>query len=78
MAIILEPHSVGDLLTEVTREHTRQGLPSSTLGRVIVGMRSGAIFQACERDVYFVLGVVEMLETLLVAVKEAETEEYGS
>jgi hypothetical protein len=37
-AITLEPHSVGDLLTEVARAHLHGGLPSTMIKRMKEGV----------------------------------------
>jgi hypothetical protein len=76
--IKLEPHSIGELLTEVTREYTRHGMPSSTFSRVITGMHQSAEEMLDKRDAEFVRKMARLLETLRVEVQAAETEEYSS
>lgn len=37
-AVSMEPHSVGELLTEVSRAHLHQGTPSALVKRLMTGV----------------------------------------
>lgn len=75
--ISMEPHSVGDLLTEVARAHLHQGLPSALLTRLKAGVDKFLAETTEEGSKALATYLSGELELLILTWKKKEDSFYG-
>lgn len=68
----------GRLLTEVVRAHMHTSLPSSLLGRILVGLDEFILECRSPEDVAMVKQTATGLHVLREAMRVAEVKAYGS